>query len=76
MKATGVVRRIEACVIIGQTALSPYDHWAFHWFALLNTLVSKLGFWWFLYIEKARWFHLAFCFYDVWKLMSFWLCSL
>ena len=29
MKATGIVRRIEACVIIGQTALSPYEHWVF-----------------------------------------------
>ncbi len=53
MKATGIVRRIEACVIIGQTALSPYEHWAFHWFALLNTRVSKTSFGGF-YITKAR----------------------
>ena len=26
MKATGIVRRIEACVIIGQTVGSPHKH--------------------------------------------------
>ena len=30
MKATGIVRRIEECVIIGQTAISPHEHWVFH----------------------------------------------
>jgi len=29
MKATGIVRRIEACVIIGQTVGSPHKHWVF-----------------------------------------------
>ena len=29
MKATGIVRRIEACVIIGQTAQNPHKQWAF-----------------------------------------------
>lgn len=29
MKATGIVRRIEACVIIGQTAPNPHKHWVF-----------------------------------------------
>ncbi len=29
MKATGIVRRIEACVIIGQTAQNPHKHWVF-----------------------------------------------
>ena len=41
MKATGIVRRIEACVIIGQTVGNPHKHWGFRWFALLNTRVSK-----------------------------------
>ena len=45
MKATGIVRRIEECVIIGQTAPNPHKHWVFHWFAPLNALVSKTGFW-------------------------------
>ena len=45
MKATGIVRRIEECVIIGQTAPSPHKHKNFHWFAPLNALVSKTGFW-------------------------------
>ena len=30
MKATGIVRRIEACVIIAQTALNTHKHWDFH----------------------------------------------
>ena len=38
MKATGIVRRIEACVIIGQTVGNPHKHWAFRLFALLNTI--------------------------------------
>ena len=29
MKATVIVRRIEECVIIGQTAQNPHKHWAF-----------------------------------------------
>ena len=44
MKATGIVRRIEACVIIGQTVGNPHKHWVFRWFAPLNALVSKEGF--------------------------------
>jgi len=44
MKATGIVRRIEACVIIGQTAENPHKHYGFRRFALLNTRVSKAGF--------------------------------
>ncbi len=27
MKATGIVRRIDAGVIIGQTAWNPHKHW-------------------------------------------------
>ena len=44
MKATGIVRRSEECVIIGQTAPNPHKHYGFHWFAPLNALVSKSGF--------------------------------
>ena len=44
MKATGIVRRIEACVIIGQTARNPHKHYGFRQFAPLNALVSKTGF--------------------------------
>ena len=29
MEATGIVRRIEECVIIGQTAPNPHKHWGF-----------------------------------------------
>lgn len=29
MKATGIVRRIEECVIIGQKPIKPYKHWVF-----------------------------------------------
>ena len=29
MKATGIVRRIEECVIIGQKSKKPHKHWAF-----------------------------------------------
>lgn len=29
MKVTGIVRRIEECVIIGQKSKKPYKHWAF-----------------------------------------------
>jgi len=43
MKATGIVRRIEECVILGQKSKRPHRHWFFRWFALLNTRVSKLG---------------------------------
>jgi len=44
MKATGIVRRVEECVIIGQTARNPHKHYDFRWFAPLNALVSKQGF--------------------------------
>ena len=44
MKATGIVRRIEECVIIGQKLKKPHKHWGFRWFAPLNALVSKMGF--------------------------------
>ena len=54
MKATGIVRRIEARVIIGQTARNLHKHKGFRWFAPLNALVLKLGFLRFLYIAKAR----------------------
>ena len=30
MKATGIVRRIEECVIIGQKSKKPHKHWGFH----------------------------------------------
>ena len=29
MKATGIVRRIEECVIIGQKSKKPYKHYRF-----------------------------------------------
>ena len=41
MKATGIVRRIEARVIIGQTAPNPHKHWGFCWFAPPDALVSN-----------------------------------
>ena len=44
MKATGIVRRIDAGIIIGQTVGNPHKHKDFHWFARLNTRVSKTGF--------------------------------
>jgi len=44
MKATGIVRRVEECVIIGQTARNPHKHKVFHWFALLNTSPYSYGF--------------------------------
>ena len=44
MKATGIVRRIEECVIIGQKSKNPHKHGDFRWFAPLNALVSKTGF--------------------------------
>ena len=52
MKATGIVRRIEECVIIGQTTRNPHKHWGFRWFAPLNALVSKTGFW--AVLERSR----------------------
>ena len=45
MKATGIVRRVEECVIIGQTAPNPHKHYGFRRFVPLNALVSKTGFW-------------------------------
>ena len=36
MKATGIVRRIEECVILGQTAPKPHKHYGFCKFAPLN----------------------------------------
>jgi len=50
MKATGIVRRVEECVIIGQTAPNPHKHWGFHWFAPLNALVPKCC----TYVMKAK----------------------
>jgi len=44
MKATGIVRRIEECVIIGQTARNPHKHYGFRRFAPPDALVSKSGF--------------------------------
>ena len=29
MKATGIVRRIDECVIIGQKSMKPRKHWVF-----------------------------------------------
>ena len=29
MKATGIVHRIEECVIIGQKSKKPHKHWGF-----------------------------------------------
>ena len=54
MKATGIVRRIEACVIIGQKSKKPHKHWGFRWFAPLNALVSKTVFGRFLYIANSE----------------------
>ena len=61
MKATGMIRRVEDCVIIGQTAQNPHKHWAFRWFAPLNALVSKTGFWAVLYIFLEQRNLLLFC---------------
>ena len=36
MKATGIVRRIEECVIIGQKSKKPYKYWAFGQFLKKN----------------------------------------
>ena len=44
MKATGIVRRIEECVIIRQTDLTPHKYRSFRWFATSDALVSKQGF--------------------------------
>ena len=32
MKATGIVRRVEECVILGQKSKKPHKHWDFRWF--------------------------------------------
>ena len=32
MKATGIVLRIDARVIITPRAIKPHKHWVFHWF--------------------------------------------
>ena len=61
MKATGIVRRVEECVIIGQTAKKTHKHLGFRYFAPLNALVSKTVFWRFLYIAKARGISPRFC---------------
>ena len=63
MKVTGIVRRIEACVIITPRAIKPPKHSGFRRFAILNTRVSKLGFNRFLYIAKARWISPRFILY-------------
>ena len=44
MKATGIVRRIEECVIITPKPERQHKHWAFRWFAPPNALVSKTEF--------------------------------
>jgi hypothetical protein len=36
MKATGIVRRIEECVIIGQKSRKPHKHWGFEQFLKKN----------------------------------------
>ncbi len=36
MKVTSIVRRIEECVIIGQTDPNPHKHWGFHYFLSKN----------------------------------------
>ena len=43
MKATGIVRRIEECVIIGQTAWKAHKHYGFRWF-LSNPFCAKTKF--------------------------------
>ena len=54
MKATGIVRRIEACVIIGQTAENSHKHWVFSLVYPIEHKGVKIGFRRFLYIAKAR----------------------
>ena len=44
MKATGIVRRIEACVIIGQTARNPHKHWGFSLVCPIERIGVKNGF--------------------------------
>ncbi len=44
MKATGIVRRIEACVIIGQTAQNPHKHWGFPLVCPIEHKGVKIGF--------------------------------
>ena len=36
MKATGIVRRIDAGVIITPRAIKPHKHWTFGWFLKKN----------------------------------------
>ncbi len=51
MKTTGIVRRVEVCVIIGQTAPNPHKHWGFHCFCpkifrenrLFSTILAEGG---------------------------------
>ena len=54
MKATGIVRRVEARVIITQKSLK---HWAFEQF-LKKNFWQKLAYF-DLYIEKVEWNHSA-----------------
>ena len=51
MKASGIVRRIEACVIIGQTAPNPHKHWVFAGFPIEHKGV-KNKFLWFLHSKS------------------------
>ena len=41
MKATGIVRRIEVCVIIGQKSKNLHKHYGFRWF-LSNSICTKI----------------------------------
>ncbi len=47
MKATGIVRRIEECFIIGQKSKKPHKHWGFHCFCPTQFAQNpvKIGFW-------------------------------
>ena len=46
MKATGIVRRIDGCVIIGQKSRKPHKHWVFTDFCPNEFLKkhAKIGF--------------------------------
>ena len=57
MKATGIVRRIDAGVIITPKPKKVHKCWDFCKFAPLNALVSKTVF---IHSKKRGEFHLAF----------------
>ena len=44
MKATGIVRRIDECVIIGQKSKKPHKHWGLQ-VCPIERIGVKIGFW-------------------------------